>query len=119
MSNAAVTPTPLCVGDMGSKTISNFLQFVFTAGTYIAGGLPSGVQAFADGMTIDVTQFLWSDVHGEDQVTTSPAVGGYSYKYAANTDTLQVFLNSTEITGALPAAVLNDLVIGVFTYNRL
>lgn len=104
-----------------SVTISLYLQLTFGAGYYTVGGVPAGVAAFAAALGIDTVPFLFASIHGEDPVTTSPAVGGVTYKYNSGNDTIQLFVNGVEFTASevIPATVLNDIVVGLFTWDRI
>lgn len=108
--------------DISSRTLTLWLQLVFSAGYYTVGGVPAGVATYAGSQTVDAAAFLQSFIQGEDPQTTSPAVGGYRYKYNPTNDTIQIFLlsNGVELgaSAAIPAEVLNDVIVGQFVYNR-
>lgn len=108
--------------DISSRTITLWLQLVLSAGYYTVGGVPAGVAAYADAQTVDASAYLQSFIQGEDPQTASPVVGGYRYKYNPTNDTIQIFLLSdgSELTAseAIPAGVLNDVLVGQFIYNR-
>lgn len=115
---ASLTTSP----EVTSNTISLYLQLTFGAGYYTVGGIASGISAFVSDLTIDASQFLQSIVGGEDPVTASPLVGGVQYKYNPSNDTIQLFTAAgVEFTASelIPASVLNDIVVGKFTFNRL
>jgi len=77
-----------------------------------------GLLAYADARTIDFNGFLRCEVFGEDVVTSS--VGGYAYHYSPVGDVLQITLNGVELLpgAAIPAAVLNDTVLFMATWDR-
>jgi len=119
---ATVTLAPLTEFDMGSKTISSYLQVVFAAGVYQTGGIHFGLVDYADRVTIDASSFLQAVVAGEAVDNTSGPVGGYTYRYCPADDVLQIFSRTTGLEiapSALPAGVLNDTVICKATWNRL
>lgn len=119
---ASITLAPLCEMDMGSKSISSFLQVVFAAGVYQTGGIHMGLVDYADRVTIDASSFLQAIVVGEGVDNTSGPVGGYTYRYAPADDVLQIISRTTGLeisAGALPAGVTNDTVICKATWNRL
>jgi hypothetical protein len=125
---AVVTLAPLTLGPtIDSRTISMWYQIAFSAGSYPVGGVPAGVAAAVSALTIDDTQYLGSHIEGEDTVVLGggslPTVGGIVFKYIPSTDKIQLFdfqtgleLQSSE---TIPPAVLNDTIVGEFTYNRL
>lgn len=122
-----VTYAPLVPGavDITSKVIRVFLQLAFSAGYYTVGGVAAGLAAYVSALAIDSTQFLWQDIKSEEPVSTSLGIGGYSYKYNPLNDTIQIFDGpiqpSNELTASqvIPAGVLNDVIVGQFTYNRI
>ena len=77
-----------------------------------------GLLAYADQRTIDMNGFLRCEVFGEDVITSS--VGGYVYHYSPVGDVLQITLNGVELLPgvAIPAAVLNDTVLFMATWDR-
>ena len=77
-----------------------------------------GLLQYADARTVDFNGFLRCEVFGEDVITAT--VGGYTYHYSPVGDVLQIVLNGVELaTGAaIPAAVLNDTVLFMATWNR-
>ena len=77
-----------------------------------------GLLAYADARTIDFNGFLRCEVFGEDVVTAT--VGGYTYHYSPVGDVLQITLNGVELLpgAAIPAAVLNDTVLFMATWDR-
>jgi hypothetical protein len=126
MALATVTVTPLCGPTFDSKTTSLFFQLSFGGSDfYDTGGLPVGLQALAAKLGIDTAagQFLQCVINGEETIFTgSFEVGGYLYHYCYPSDTVQIFTAAgTELTQSqlLPAAVLNDVVIGKSTWIRL
>jgi hypothetical protein len=119
---AVVTLSPLTEFDMGSKTISSYLQVTFAAGVYQTGGIHFGLVDYADRVTIDASAFLQAVVLGEAVDNTSGPVGGYTYRYCPADDVLQIFTRSTGLelaAAALPAGVTNDTVICKATWNRV
>ena len=122
-----ISIAPLIPGasTIDQKTITIYVQLAFSAGYYTVGGVPAGIQAYAGTLTINDTQFLWGDVRSEEPFTTSLGIGGYNYKYNPLNDTIQIFegpvATGYELTAsqAIPAGVLNDVIIGRFTWNRL
>ena len=125
MALATVTLTPLCGPTFDSKTTSLFFQVSFGGSNfYDTGGLPAGLTALAESLTINTQgTFLQAYINGEETVFTgSFEVGGYQYRYSASTDTIQIFTAAgVELTQsqALPAAVLNDTIVGKATWIRL
>lgn len=117
-----VTYAPLTQGPTIDRlTITLWLQLAFSAGYYTVGGVPSGLAAFAGTQTIDSAPFLASRIDSEATTSSSPAVAGYTYKYIPSTDKIQIFLNGSELTAsqAIPANVLNDIIVGQFIWVRL
>lgn len=111
--------------DITSKTISLWLQVAFSAGYYTVGGVPAGLQAYVGTWTVNDSQFLWAEFKSEEPLTTSLGIGGYTYRYNPTNDTFQIFdgaaSSSNELTAsqAIPAGVLNDVIVGRVIYNRL
>lgn len=110
------------------KTISIWAQVAVGAGVYEVGGIPAGLAAVANGVTVDENAFLMADFVSELQV---PFTGvSYKYKYYPTTDYLQIFqittasgvvTATTELTASaiIPSGVLNDIIVVRATYNRL
>lgn len=126
MALATVTETLICGPTFDSKTTTLWGQLTFGGSDfYETGGLPAGIQAFANSLTIDTSagQFLQCEIWGEDTVFTgSFEQGGYFYKYNFPADTIQIFTPvGVELTNSqlLPAAVLNDVVLFKATWIRL
>jgi hypothetical protein len=126
MALASVTLTPVCGPTFDSKTTSLFFQATFGGSDfYDTGGLPAGLVALANSLSIDTAagQFLQAVIQGEDSVFTgSFEQGGYLYHYCYPSDTIQIFTAAgVELTQSqlLPAGVLNDVVIGKATWIRL
>jgi len=120
MSVSTVTLSTLCENDITGKTISAYLQITISAGTYQAGGLAAGLVAYADAHTIDTAAFLKADINGEGPVGSSPSIGVYGYRYVPSTDTIQITQSGAEISAtAIPAGVVNDTIVGKFTWNRI
>ena len=116
---STISLSELCFPDLAGKTIRAWGTVAFAAGTYTTGGLAMGLLNFADARTVDFNGFLKCVVWGEDPVTGS--VGGYSYHYSPVGDVLQIFdKTGTELGSgaAIPAAVLNDIVMFEATWNR-
>lgn len=116
---SVITLSELCFPDITGKTIKAWGTVTFAAGTYTTGGLVMGLLNFADARTVDFNGFLKCAVWGEEPVTSS--VGGYSYHYSPVGDVLQIFdKTGTELGSgaAIPAAVLNDIVMFEATWNR-
>jgi hypothetical protein len=115
---SVITLTVLNFPDITQSTIQAWLQVNFSAGSYTTGGLLMGLLAFADSKTVDFNGFLRASVWGEDVVTAT--VGGYAYHYSPVGDTLQILLNGVELASgaAIPAAVLNDIVLCLAVWNR-
>lgn len=122
-----ITYAPLIPGavTIDSKTITAYLQLAFSAGFYTVGGVPAGLAAYMNSLTVNTTEFLWGEIKSEEPFTTSLGIGGYTYRYNPLNDTIQIFDGpqqaSNELTAsqAIPAGVLNDVIVGRFTYNRL
>jgi hypothetical protein len=116
--NSGIVLSELCFPDITGKTIRAWGQVNFTPGAYTLGGLIMGLLAYADARTIDFNGFLRCEVFGEDVVTAN--VGGYAYHYSPVGDVLQITLNGVELLpgAAIPAAVLNDTVLFMATWNR-
>ena len=122
-----ITYAPLIPGGttIDQKTITLYVQLAFSAGFYTVGGIPAGLQAYAGSLTINDTQFLWGDIHSEEPFTSSLGIGGFTYRYNPLNDSIQIFDGpmqaSNELTAsqAIPAGVLNDVIVGRFTWNRL
>jgi hypothetical protein len=111
------TPT-----DFTSSTVSIWLQISFanTAGGYYeSGGIPSGVQAYASQLGINVNQFLQAHIVSETDNDSNGAQ--YSYKYVPSTDSIMIIGPAGELAPsyAIPSSVVADVVVGKFTYNRL
>lgn len=128
MALSTITLAPLTLGpDITSRTIILYLQIAFSAAAYAVGGVPAGVAAYANKNGIDAGQFLFSNVEGEDTVVDGsgslPTVGGVVFKYIPSTDKIQLFDGRTGLqfteSEAIPPAVLNDVIVGQFIYNRL
>lgn len=103
-----------------SRTITVWLQLAFSGGYYTVGGVQSGIQAFVSGLGVDDAHYLGSFIEGEETVTAT--VGGVRYKYIFDTDKIQLFSAAgVEFTAsqAIPVTVLNDIIVGNFTYNRI
>jgi hypothetical protein len=115
---SVVSLSELTFPDITGKTIRAWGQVNFTPGSYVSGGLLMGLMAYADARTVDFNGFLRCEVFGEDVITAT--VGGYTYHYSPVGDVLQIVLNGVELaTGAaIPAAVLNDTVLFMATWNR-
>jgi hypothetical protein len=116
--NSGIVLSELCFPDITGKTIRAWGQVNFTPGAYVLGGLIMGLLAYADQRTIDFQGFLRCEVFGEDVVTAT--VGGYTYHYSPVGDVLQITLNGVELLPgvAIPAAVLNDTVLFMATWDR-
>jgi hypothetical protein len=122
-----VTFAPLVPGavSIDSKTITLWLQVAFAAGYYTVGGIPAGLAAYASSLGIDSNSFLWGDTKSEEPITTSLNIGGYTYRYNPTTDMFQIFdgtaspANELTASQVIPAGVLNDVIVGQYTYNRL
>jgi hypothetical protein len=113
-----ITLTELCFPDITGKTLQAWGQVIFSAGTYVAGGLVMGLLQYADTRTVDFNGFLRCTAWGEDVITAT--VGGYEYHYSPVGDVLQITLNGVELVAGtpLPAAVLNDTVLFLAVWNR-
>jgi hypothetical protein len=107
------------------KTITLWLQVAFSAGTYVTGGVPAGLQAFAGTLTVNDSEYLWSSFQSEEPFTTSLGIGGFTYRYNPTNDTFQIFdgapATGTELTNGstLPVGVTGDVITGQVVYNRL
>ena len=128
MAVSVVTLAPLTLGpDITSRTIILYLQITFSALAYAVGGVPAGVATYADANGINATKYLFSNIQGEDTVVDGsgslPTVGGVVFKYIPATDKIQLFDGRTGLqfteSEAIPAAVLNDTIVGQFIYERL
>ena len=121
-----VTIAPLLQGvvTIDSKTITAYLQLAFSAGYYTVGGVPAGIAAYMNEQTVNTSNPLWAEVHSEDPFVTSLGSGGFTYLYNFSTDTIQIFDGpaqaGNELTASepIPAGVLNDTIVGKFTYDR-
>jgi hypothetical protein len=115
---SAITLSTLCFPDITQSTIQAWGQVNFSAGSYVTGGLVMGLLQYADTRTVDFNGFLRCTVWGEDVVTAS--VGTYSYHYSPVGDILQLLLNGVELANgaAIPAAVLNDVIMFKAVWNR-
>jgi len=122
-----VTFAPLIPGGatIDQKTITVYLQLAFSAGFYTVGGVAAGLASYVNSLTINTSQFLWGEIKSEEPWTTSLGIGGFTYRYNPLNDTIQIFdgpaSTGNELTAsqAIPAGVLNDIIVGRFTYNRL
>jgi hypothetical protein len=116
--NSVISLSELCFPDITGKTIQAWGQVNFSAGSYVAGGLIMGLLQYADARTVDFNGFLRCSVFGEDVVTAT--VGGYTYHYSPVGDVLQITLYGVELVAgsAIPAAVLNDVVLFLAVWNR-
>lgn len=128
MAVPAVTLAQLTLGpSIDSRTITLWLQIAFGVGGYPVGGVPSGIATLADQNGIDAGKFLAAYIQGEatevDGGSSLPTVGGIIYKYVPSTDKIQMFNSRTglEFTSSelIPPSVLNDIIVGQFTYVRL
>ena len=115
---SVITLSDLCFPDITGKTIQAWGQVNFSAGSYTQGGLVMGLLQYADTRTVDFNGFLRCSAWGEDVVTAT--VGGYEYHYSPVGDVLQITLNGVELASgaAIPAAVLNDIVLFLAVWNR-
>jgi hypothetical protein len=109
-----------------SRTITVYLQLAFGTGYYNTGGIPAGIAAFINDLTVNTSNPLWAEVHSEDVVgSTSASLGNYYYIYNFTYDTIQIFDgpadNATELQASqlIPVGVLTDTIVGRFTYNRI
>lgn len=123
-----ITYAPLIPGasTIDQKTITVYLQVAFSAGFYTVGGIAAGLAAYVNTLGINTTQFLWAEIKSEEPFTSSLGIGGFKYAYNPLNDTIQIFdgapgTTGTELTAsqAIPAGVLNDVIVARFTYNRL
>jgi hypothetical protein len=116
--NASVTLSILCFPDITGATIKAWLLVTVNSGTYVTGGIPFGLLAFADTHTVDFNGFLDCAVKSELPLVVGTS-GEYTYRYSPSTDGLQILKNGTEIAaGAIPAEVLADDIIAQATWNR-
>jgi hypothetical protein len=116
---STITLTELCFPDCTQKTIRGWGQVTFAAGTYTTGGLVMGLLNWLDVRTVDFNGFLKCEVWGEEPITGS--VGGYLYHYSPVGDVLQILTAAgVELASgaAIPAAVLNDVVLFEVTVDR-
>ena len=90
--NATLQLQEFTFPDITGKTIKIWGQVVLTAGTYLTGGLPMGLMAFADQRTVDFNGFLRCEVWDEEPLTST---NNYTYWYSPVTDTLQIIVNTT------------------------
>lgn len=116
MSSAvsAVTLKVLCFPDITGATIGAFLQLAFGAGTYTTGGIPMGLIAFADSVTVDFNGFLtcaFFDESSEESGNT------YTFRYVPATDSLQIALNGTELANGA-SVTITDSVVAHAIWNR-
>ena len=84
--SSTITLVEVCFPDCTQKVIRGWGQVVISAGTYVTGGIPMGLVAWADQRTVDFNGFLRCDVWDEEVITTL-----YHYHYSPVTDTLQIF----------------------------
>ena len=90
--NATLQLQEFTFPDCTQKTIKIWGQVIITAGTYLTGGLPLGLMAFADARTVDFNGFLRCEVWDEEPLTST---NNYTYWYSPVTDTLQIINNLT------------------------
>ena len=90
--NATLQLQEFTFPDVTGKTLKIWGQVVITAGTYLTGGLPMGLMAFADARTVDFNGFLRCEVWDEEPLTST---NNYTYWYSPVTDTLQIIVNTT------------------------
>jgi hypothetical protein len=122
---AVLVLAPMQVGtptDFTSSTVSIWLQVSFanTAGGYYeSGGIPSGVQAYASALGINVNQFLQAQIISEEDNDSNGLQ--YTYKYIPTTDSILILGPNGELppSYAIPSSVIADVVVAKFTYNRL
>jgi hypothetical protein len=115
---STVTLTELTFPDITGKTIKGWGTVSFSSGTYTSGGLTMGLINWLDARTVDFNSFLRCDVWGEDPVTASV---GNKYHYSPVGDLLQIFTYAgVELANgaAIPASVLNDVVMFEVTVDR-
>jgi hypothetical protein len=107
----------ICHPDCTGKTLRSWGLVTFVAGQYTTGGIAMGLMQYLDVRTVDFNGFLKCDVWGEEPVASAL----YEYHYSPVGDVLQIFnANGTELTSgtALPALVLNDIVLFECTVDR-
>jgi len=116
MSSAvsSVSLKVLCFPDITGATIGAFLQLSFGAGTYTTGGIPMGLVAFADSVTVDFNGFLTCTLYDESAEESGSI---YTFRYVPSTDSLQINLNGTEL-GNGASVTLTDTVIAHAIWNR-
>ena len=90
--NATLQLQEFIFPDVTGKTLKIWGQVIITAGTYLTGGLPMGLMAFADARTVDFNGFLRCEVWDEEPLTST---NNYTYWYSPVTDTLQIIVNTT------------------------
>src|ERR1700677_3976581 len=111
--------------DITGATIKAWLLVTINSGTYLTGGIPMGLVAFADANTVDFHGFLACRVNSEEPYVVGTS-GEYEYTYSPVTDTLQIFGpgsggpgNGGELAaGAIPAEILGDSIVAEALGNR-
>lgn len=91
--NAIIQLIEFTFPDITGKTISAWGQVSLSAGTYLTGGLPFGLLAFADARTVDFNGFLRCEVWDEEPLNSTS--GKFVYHYNPVNDTLQIFNSTT------------------------
>ena len=124
--NPTITYAPLIPGavTIDSKTITVYLQVAFAAGFYTVGGVPAQLLPYLNALTVNTSEILWVDVKSEEPYTTSLGIGGFTYRYNMINDSIQIFdpaapTNELTASQAIPAGVLNDVIVLRATFNRL
>ncbi len=118
--NSTISLATLCFPDITGATIKAWGTVTFSAGSYVAGGLPMGLLLYADSRTVDFNGFLRCLVTPEN--AAAPATATHSYRYVPTTDSLQIIDNTTGeelASGAsIPSEVLAQDLIFDAVWNR-
>ncbi len=104
-TQSTITLTKITFPDVTGSTIKVWGQVVMSAGQYITHGLPFGLLALADGVTVDFNGFLRCDVWDEEYVSTL-----YEYRYNPVTDQLCIYSNGTELAAGTAVPVTDPAV---------
>jgi hypothetical protein len=106
--------TTLCFPDITGATIGAYFNVTFSPGTYVTGGVPMGLIAWADSQTVDFHGFLECTVTNESY---DPPGAVYTFRYVPTTDTLVIFLNGVELASGA-SVTITDSIIAHGVWNR-
>lgn len=106
--------TVLCFPDITGATIGAYLSVAFTIGTYKTGGIPMGLVAFADSVTVDFNGFLVCTIVSE---TSDASSAIYTFKYLPSSDLVQIFSDGTELANGATVNI-TDSVVANPVWNR-